>query len=417
MKKFSVLLLLIFLGGKMSFAQSLEDVKKLAFLNQLDKAKESVDKFLAEEKNAKSAEAWYYKGYIYNGLSKDVKFAPLCAADCKMESFNAYKKYLELDAKGTMLKEESYGSLFDLYNGYFDKGATAFNAKDYDGAYQAFANAIVVEDYISKKGFDYKGFKFSDLDTSLILNTAISARQAKKDADAVTYYTRLANANLNAPAYLEVYQFLVDYYDRKKDYVQMQVFLDKGKLLYPAESFWLEVELNALAKETDKEKMFAKYNELYTKYPSNYIIAYNYAVETYNALYTGDKKPANANQLKEKLHTVLKAAIQYDTTANSNILMARHLYADAANYDDEIKLTKDAKKKAELKAKLVQEMNECISYAEAAIKYFSQQPKLKMSQKTNYKSMLDYLVQIYLAKGDAKKSAEYDKKKLEVDKL
>ena len=97
--------------------------------------------------------------------------------------------------------------------------------------------------------------------------------------------------------------------------------------------------------------------------------------------------------------------------------MARHLYADAANYDDEIKLTKDAKKKAELKAKLVQEMNECIPYAEAAIKYFSQQPKLKMSQKTNYKSMLDYLVQIYLAKGDAKRSAEYDKKKLEVDKL
>ena len=62
-------------------------------------------------------------------------------------------------------------------------------------------------------------------------------------------------------------------------------------------------------------------------------------------------------------------------------------------------------------------LNDCIPYAEAAIKYFAAQPKLKASQKTNYKSMLDYLSQIYLAKGDAKKSADYDKKRSEVDKM
>jgi hypothetical protein len=197
----------------------------------------------------------------------------------------------------------------------------------------------------------------------------------------------------------------------------MQVYLDKGKSLYPSDSFWTEFELSALGRETDKDKMFAKYNELYINNPNNQVIAYNYAVEIYNALYTDDKKPANPDALKEKLHTVLKTAIQIDTTPNSNILMARHLYAEAANYDDQIKVTKDAKKKAELKAKFLQNMNGCIPYAEAAIKYFSSQPKLRMTQKTNYKLMLDYLSQIYSAKGDPKKAAEYDKKKTEVDKL
>lgn len=416
MKKF-FFLVLILVAGKMSFAQNMDDVKKFALLNQSDKAKEAIDKFLAEEKNAKNAEAWYYKGYIYNALSKEEKYAALCTADCKMEAFNAFKKYLEVDPKGTLLKDESYSWLFDIYNGYFDKGANTFNAKDYAGAYSAFSNAIVVEDFISKNGFDYKGFKFSALDTSLILNAAISARQAKLDDSAVVHYARLANASLSAPPYLDIYEFLVDYYERKKDYAQMQVYLDKGKSLYPAESYWLEVELSALTRETDKDKMFAKYDELYAKNPSNYIIAYNYGVEIYNAIYTSEKAPANAGTLKEKLQTVLKSAIQNDSTPNSNVLMARHFYADAASYDEAMKAAKDAKKKAELKTKSVQQLNEAIPYAEAAIKYYSQQAKLKLSQKTTYKLMLDYLVDIYLTKGDTKKSTEYDKKKTEVDKM
>ncbi|MBK7883243.1 MAG: hypothetical protein IPJ81_05200 [Chitinophagaceae bacterium] len=251
----------------------------------------------------------------------------------------------------------------------------------------------------------------------MVLNAGIAARQAKREDDAVQYYTRLADANLAAPTYLEVYQFLVDYFERKNDYTKMQVYLDKGKSLYPKESFWEEIELSALSRETDKEKVFAKYDEMYTKNSNNYIVSYNYAVEMYNRLYTDEKKPANQDALKDKLRTVLKSAIEQDTTPTSNILMTRYLYAEAANYDDAAKAAKDPKKKSELKAKYLQNLNECIPYTEAAVQYFSGQPKLKASQKTNYKLMLDYLSQIYSIKGDAKKSAEYDKRKLAVDKL
>ncbi|MBK7883244.1 MAG: hypothetical protein IPJ81_05205 [Chitinophagaceae bacterium] len=150
MKKI-VFFLLISVGGKVSFAQTLKEVETFTVLKQMDKAKDAVDKFLAVEKNAATPEAWYYKGYIYNEISKDEKNAALCTADCKMESFNAFKKYLELSPDGAMLKTQSYGSLFDLYNGYFDKAANAFNAKDYDGAYQNFSNALSVGDYVTKK--------------------------------------------------------------------------------------------------------------------------------------------------------------------------------------------------------------------------------------------------------------------------
>ncbi|MDP9229478.1 MAG: hypothetical protein M3O67_02255, partial [Bacteroidota bacterium] len=52
------------------YAQKIEDVKELIGKKDWDKAKEKVDAFLANAKNAQSAEGWYYKGVIYNELAK-----------------------------------------------------------------------------------------------------------------------------------------------------------------------------------------------------------------------------------------------------------------------------------------------------------------------------------------------------------
>ena len=57
--------------------------------------------------------------------------------------------------------------------------------------------------------------KLYPLDTSLVLNTATSAIQAKKTDEAVMYYRKLTDADVAGKDYEEVYEFLVDHYSKR----------------------------------------------------------------------------------------------------------------------------------------------------------------------------------------------------------
>ena len=100
--------------------------------------------------------------------------------------------------------------------------------------------------------------------------------------------------------------------------------------------------------------------------------------------------------------------------------MTRHLYNAAYDYQDSSKKIKgvkpeDVKKRADAKAMFLKKIDECIPYAEGVTGYYGAMATLKPIQKANYKIILDLLSQMYATKGDLKKSAEYDKKKSELN--
>jgi len=409
-------------GSNIAFGQSLKEINTLTTLMQYKKAKDAIDKFLADPKNAANAEAWYYKGKIYNGVSKDSGTAPTESMRLKKEAFEALKKYQQMDPKEPQLINDKYGTYFDLYNGYFDIGAREFNSKNYSVSFEGFKNALEVEDFVRSKGYDYNGFKFPVLDTSLILNAAITANQSKDEAAAVTYYRKLTDANLSSDQYLSVYQYLAEYYMKKNDEANLSAILEKGRTLYPQDDYWTDVELDRVAKSGNKQALMAKYEEFMKRYPTKYTYPYNLSVELYNQLYTGDDRPANADALKNKLTETLKTAISLDKGVDARMLMTRHLYNYAFDFQDSSKKIKgvkpaDVQKKADLKAQFIKKIDECIPYAESAVAYFASLPSLKPVQKANYKDVLDILSQFYGAKGDTKKAAEYDAKKAAVDKM
>jgi hypothetical protein len=153
-------------------------------------------------------------------------------------------------------------------------------------------------------------------------------------------------------------------------------------------------------------------------------LGYNYAVELYNSIYGRDAKNSSIDNLeyRNKLTNVLKNVVPHEKESEATMLMSNHLFnmaADLLNAANAIKSTKpdDVKKKAELKAASNKAMDECITYSEAAVKYFEAQPKLKDMQKANYKIVLGYLSDIYNLKNNPKKSAEYDAKNKAADKL
>lgn len=413
MKKISILLMLV-ISALTGFSQTLDEINDMMGKKDFAGAKVGIDKYLADEKNTSKSDGWYFKGRVYNAYSYD-KAAP--AADLyslKAAAYDAFKKSQQLDPKDVRMIVENYSSYLDLYFGFYDLGANLFNAKDYEGAYSAFVKAGEVKDFILSKQYKYTQATLHPLDTALVLNTAISATQAKKEDEAIPYYRKITDANVAGDGYKEVYEYLVEYYNKKKD-PALADMLAKGKKFYPDNNYWNQIELDNIEKNGDKNALFQKYEEMIAKEPSNFALNFNYAIELFNKIYSSDDKSDDA--AKEKLSSVLKAAIVNDQGIDATVLLSNHLYNRAAEYQaasNMIKGTKpdDIKKKAEMKALMNKNVDESISYGEKAILYFdSKADKLKPAQMATYKKTLDNVSELYEQKGDKKKSAEYEKRR------
>lgn len=419
MKRSSLIIVLLSVA-LFSRAQSLDDINKMMGANNFKGAKTAIDTYLSDQKNAAKADGWYYKGRIYNSLSYDSSLTLEEKTVNKRTAYEAFKKTQQLDPMDIRLKLESYKSYLDLYFGFYDLGANFFNAKKYEDAFNAFTKAIDVKDYILSKNYTYTEAKVYPLDTALVLNAAIAASQAKKDDLATTYYRKLVDANVAGKGYEEVYEYLVSYYNTKDDQVNLQPILAKAKMYYPANDYWADLEIRAAGKSGNQAALFTKYEEMIAANPASFNLVYNYAIELFNSIYGKDAKTTNVEASKAKLTEVLKKAIALDKTNDATMLMANHLVNSASDLTiaaSVIKGTKpeDVKKKKDLTAASIRLMDEFIPYGESAIKYFESQTTLKSIQKANYKIILGYMSDVYNAKKDAKKAAEFDKRKAAIN--
>ena len=415
MKKLCFFSFVLFVAA-VANAQSLDDIGKLMEKNKYAAAKVSIEKYIADPKNAASAEAWYYKGRIYNSLSKDSTVAKQDAYNYKQTAFDAFKKNQQLDKFDLRMKTEFYKSYLDLYLGFYDLGAQNFNLKNYPAAYNSFTKSQEMENFILSKNYLYDEIKLNKLDTALVMNIAASALQASDTLNAVINYRRITDAGITGLDYERVYEYLGRYYLEKKDNSNAQMILAKAKTAYPTNNFWNALEVEQISKSGDIKALLARYDELYNKDPRNFANSYNYAVEMYNSLWANvNKSPDTALFLK--LTTVLKSAIAVDESMDATMLLNNHLFNVAADYSTKaalikvIKTTKpdELKKKKDLNASSINYMNELIPYGESMMKFLSAKTTLTTKQKINYKQVANYLSDAYRLKGDLKKSAEYDK--------
>ncbi len=412
MKKVLCVLTLAILGNAV-IGQSLDDVRKLMILSKTADAKVAIDKYFADPKNAAKPDGWYYKGAIYNDLAKAEATASSCA-NCRLEAFEAFKKYQILDSKNTLMNEEENVRLFDIYNGFFDLGAKMYNAKDYAGAFENFKNTGLVGDYVSSKGFSYKGFKLPLLDTSLTQNTALAARLAKNDEMSAKYYEKLVAINMHSDNELDMYQFLVEHYIKTKNKPAFDAVIAKAKGFYPTNEYWNEIELDQIDKK-DKAALFAKYEQLLTENKTSYSLAFNYSVELFNYVYVSDPKPSDYAVARVKFVNAIKNALAIKNSPNANLLMARAIYNDTYDAQEEVNKIKgakpaDIKLRADKKAAMMKMADECILYADAAIAEFAKLPTLKPSAKAEYKNCYNLQESMYSLKGNAAKAAEVKKK-------
>lgn len=411
------LFLLAVLAGSAVFAkaQDIDEIRNLVLLSQVGKAKEAIDKFMASEKNAKKPEGWFWKAYIINQLSKDSTKTIQESSAMKMEAFDLFKKYRQMDPKATLLTEDNNSPIYDLYAGFGSELAIkAYQAKDFEASFDNFKKAVDVHAYSTSNNLVFNnGYKFPELDTLFIQYTAIAAVDAKKPDEAAVYHKKLVDAGLSGDSYADSYNFLVDYY-KKKDKAAFYEVLNKAKKLYPANArYWTALEVEVETEGIQKPEVFNKYADLVTANPGNYDVAYNYAAELFNYINSDDSKGVNLPEYKAKLKDILQKSIAIKSTFEANFVMTVSQYNNSFDLSDEatkIKSVKpeDQKKKKALQAESMQVLTEAIPYGEAAVAAFKNIAEPSNTEKGNYRKLLTMMKNIHEVKKNTAKADEYD---------
>jgi hypothetical protein len=403
------------------FAQSVDKAKDLLKANKLADAKTEIDKVLAVDKNQKSGEAWYEKLKIYNALA--AKDSSKTYPDARAQAYEALIKYTEVDDKKLLLLQmDGYKPVNEIYTGYFQVGAADYNAGKYAEALDNFRGALQTSGFMNSKGWTTL-----KMDTTSTLYAGISAEKAGKRDTAAVYYGKLADAkiaNINGSNMIEIYKWLVDYYNQKKDVANTAKYIGLAKEQYPDDLFWSNTELDNLREKGSKDSLFAKYEEITAHFPKNHLFFFNYGLELYQ--YASDTssghRPANYDSLIAKAQDNLKKclALQPDYP-QAALVLGQISYNAGVDLQGMTKLIKgkgpdDIKKRADLRVAAGKKFDEAIPYFETVDKDLGTKGKLKMDEKTSLKDAYDLLITIYEEKRIKEKIDFYTDKFNNVDK-
>ncbi|MEP7279465.1 MAG: tetratricopeptide repeat protein [Bacteroidota bacterium] len=406
-------------------AQKVDKAKDLLLKNKLAEAKAEIDGVMADAKNAKNGEAWFYKGKIYSAVAADNALGAQ-TPDAREQAFDAFKKYVELDDKNILLILENYKPIIDLYQYYFTTGAAQFKADKHADAYNTFKNCLAVSDYMSSKG--WTNIK---LDTTVILYTGISAEKAGKKDEAATYYARLAEAKVNGENNDQIYGWLAGFYAEKKDNANAMKFLNLAREVYPKrDSTWDEYEMQMIRESGDKKALFDKYENMLTKNPSDYLTLFNYSVELYQTAYDTSlaKRPPNSQETIAKVETNMKKVIELKPDfVNGYLVLGKVIFNQGNDILNEskkirpqgtVKLKPDElKKKNDLRDAAGKKFDEAVPYFEKIDELVGSKGKLRGEDKRALKDAYDLLSAIYDNKGNKEKSNLYTDKLMNTEKV
>jgi hypothetical protein len=390
------------------FAQSVDKAKDLLKAGKLADAKTEIDKVLSSDKNLKNGDAWYTKLKIYNAIAA----GPLSAQypGARDTAFLSLEKYVEVDDKKLIsLQLEGYKPINEIYQGYFAAGANDYNTSKYDSALYNFKGALAASAFMNSKG--WTNLK---IDTTSTLYAGISAEKAGKKDTAANYYAKIADAHIdtiNKSDMNQIYKWLVDYYHPKKDMDKTQRYLAIGEMLYPTDLFWPSTELDIARESGNKDSLFAKYEQVVTRYPKNYLFFFNYGLEEYQVASdtSSGKRPANSEELTAKAQANMQKCLELQPDyPQAALVLGQISYNAGVDLQTQAKKVvgktpEAAKQRGDLRAAMGKKFDEAIPYFEKVDQDLGSKGKLKQEEKGALKDAYDLLITIYETKGPAAK--------------
>ncbi len=402
-------------------AQDVKKAKDQLAAKQLDQAKATIDAAMTNPKNAKNPEAWYTKGKIYSAIAAD-KNLQVSIPTARMESFDAFKKALEVDKnQATVLMTlDNYQPIFSLYSSGYEEAAGYLNNNKPEQSLNAFKQTAAVGEYINGQGWG-----LNKLDTVVTFYSGVAAMNAKKEDDAVALFTKLADAKVYGNAdYATAYRYLAKYYYDKKDVANMNKYIALGKEVFPKDDYLPLLEIDYLRENGDKAALFAKYEEVLKSNPDNFDVLTDYAVTLFGETHVADasKRPADYDAKCKKIEELYTKAVTLKPESwETELSFGKHYYNMALFMEDDVNKIKgtkpeDVKKKADLNAQIIPVVDKAIPHLEKVFAHYDPMGHLKTSERSNFKSTCSLLTYCYDKKKDKAKTDLYQKKYDDADK-
>ena len=402
-------------------AQDEAVVQLYATQKKWDKAKEEVDKWLADPKlkDKDKATAYLWKLDVYSQLFVDSSLSSKYP-DAQSQAMDALTKYEAIDPSLKMMRDGNFaGGVGNLYTGSFNKGKNAFEAKDWQNAYTNFAQAQQLGEFLLANKFSSNS---ATIDTVTVLYTAYAAQNSKMVDTAAKYYSMLADLKVSGPDYEDIYKYLIQYYSDKKDDANFKKYLAEAKELYPNDnSMWTQFEMGNLTTNADLPKLLDQYQKD--------VAAGNMNEDKYasygQAFATTDKEQLDKLDSTQKINLKLAAAQAFSKAYSLNDTNGLYAFNTGVIYysiyselDDRYNANRG--ESATLKAKRAEIAKQEMAYADTASQWLEKgYNTLKAKQNRSKPETIslnrtvDYLANIYYWERDQTKvngnPKDYDK--------
>lgn len=218
--------------GKLNQAKSsYENYYAMANLKQteeatksLTEAKATIEEVIVHEKTQNEPEAYLYKSLIYSAIANDSTMQD-ASTNAVQVSYDALKKAKELNKEGALKEEDVKTAEQNIYVASYNKGINAYNNQSFETALQYFKVATDV----------------NPTDTTLYLNTGVTAEKMGDTALAIESYSRLAELGYKDPA---IYAVLANLNFSQNKETEALAAIEKGLQLFPGNKDLMITELN-----------------------------------------------------------------------------------------------------------------------------------------------------------------------------
>ncbi|WP_153798056.1 hypothetical protein [Foetidibacter luteolus] len=244
--------------GLVAMSQDFSKVMLLTQTKKYEDAKKEVDELVTKEKAKNNPETYYWRSTVYSEIFGDkALFAKY--PDANVEAYNSFAKYKELQPDLKFMKENGPRPVGVMYGTSFDYGKQYFQDSKWDSAFKYFKVAEEMGDFINKNGF---GTNQSAIDTFTVLYTGYSAQNAGKMGDAVGYYEKLANLKVNGKEFLDMYRYMLDFYEKEKKTDKFTQTLALAKELYPDQAtLWNQTEMANITASSSLTDLMGRYKK------------------------------------------------------------------------------------------------------------------------------------------------------------
>ncbi len=411
MKKIALPILFTFLVS-VTFGQTIKKASGYFDKKDYAKAKTEIDGFLLKKQG--DSEGNYIKAKIYERIADSAAISNLVEGDAREQALEAFKIAVA-DSSNLKLKlqimKDNYAPVFNMYGGYYELAAAAFNEaavsqskEDFAKSMELFKKANEIGQYIAGNEWAAIG----KVDTTLVLNIGKAALNAGKDEEALKVFTQIADADISGvsnsddnDSYRIPYQWLTLHFKKAGDETKMKKYATLGKKNFPSDDYYDFVLMDYYREKNDMPQVFAKYEDLLKRNPDSLSYHFSYANDIFGYVYNSDDGVVieNKAELLSTLKNELDKAYSINSKdINTNWLTSQYNYNQGIELRDQaLKIRgpkpEDVKKKADLNEQAKANFKNAIPFAEVAMKTL--EASGKTSDRSRYKSIANLMQNIY----------------------